>query len=445
MLSQPLRWKRTFHWLHMCRAFRIALDIRKLLLLIVGIGLIDLGNHTTAILFPVEPSKNSVVNSTILTRYDSDFVHWNSGELATDKTVAEVVGDFPVHPGDTLLQAVSNWPVVLRPFREFVAPAARLLGHDQTWMGVLDALFRLLWSIIIWSLVAGAVTRMAAVEFANDERSKVLSAVWFAVTRFPAYAIALLVPTLVVLLLWLAGFVGGLMGRIGGIGDVTVAILYPIGMVLSLIMTLIVMGMAIGWPLMIAAVSTDDTDGFDAFSRAFSHIYNRPWNYLWNVIIALTYGSAVILFVGMFGTLVVHFTDLSVGSGTGQDRMTQMQAEAPIFRVTQPRSVAAKTDVGKIDAAKSVAVDAPVDAGSDSELETVEVSAISVMFTSLWLRLWCGLMVAFVFSYFWSASTINFFLLRQSDDGAPLTTIAQDDPDDDEPLPAASEELPSRG
>lgn len=463
VLSQPFRWSRTFHWLQMCRAFRLALDLRKLLLLIIGIGLMDFGNYSAAILFPVERPHRDARVTTILTRYEDDFVCWNSGEFATNMTAAEVVRDFPVHPGDTLLQAASNWPIVLRPFREFVEPAAQLISHDHSLMGDLGAVFRLLWSIMLWSIFAGAVTRMAAVEFANDERSKVFAALRFSVTRFPAYMVALLVPVAVVLLLWLIGFVGGLIGRIGGIGEVAVALMYPVGMVLSLIMTLIVMGMAIGWPLIIAAVSTDDTDGFDAFSRAFSHIYNRPWNYLWNSVVALTYGSAVILFIGMFGTLVVHLTDLSVGSGTGSARMAGMKADAPVFRATDRaadnlasatdsaessegkagamaeriQSPPALTETGEDVATateateKNIDVAIETDAGVASENDEAVVSTIAVMFTTLWLRIWSGLIVAFVFSYFWSASTISFFLLRQSDDGAPLTTIANDDPDDD--------------
>ncbi len=90
----------------------------------------------------------------------------------------------------------------------------------------------------------------------------------------------------------------------------------------------------------------------------------------------------------MFGLLVLYLTEHSIGAGAG-DPIVQAQSNANWLVVKSE--------------------DAP---------------PIAIKITTMWIDLWAALMVAFVFSLFWCSSTINFFLLRLSDDGIPLGTVA---------------------
>src|SRR5262249_37733350 len=62
----------------------------------------------------------------------------------------------------------------------------------------------------------------------------------------------------------------------------------------------------IGWPMIHATLSTEGSDSFDALSRSYSYVYQKPWHYLWYALVALTYGAVVVFFVGLMGSLMVY-------------------------------------------------------------------------------------------------------------------------------------------
>src|SRR5262249_14996800 len=68
----------------------------------------------------------------------------------------------------------------------------------------------------------------------------------------------------------------------------------------------------VGWPLMSATVSTEGTDSWEAVSRSYSYVYQRPWHYLWYAIVAICYGAVVVFFVGFMGSLMVYLAKWGV-------------------------------------------------------------------------------------------------------------------------------------
>ena len=55
-------------------------------------------------------------------------------------------------------------------------------------------------------------------------------------------------------------------------------------------MTLLLVGLVFGAPLMIPTICVEGTDSFDAISRSMSYVYARPWRYIWCKLVALVYG-----------------------------------------------------------------------------------------------------------------------------------------------------------
>ncbi len=68
---------------------------------------------------------------------------------------------------------------------------------------------------------------------------------------------------------------------------------------------------------MYATISTEGSDGFDGFSRAYSYVFSRPWHYLWFAIVALVYGAIVITFVYVVASLVAYLSAAGVASSLG--------------------------------------------------------------------------------------------------------------------------------
>jgi len=83
-------------------------------------------------------------------------------------------------------------------------------------------------------------------------------------------ALVLLLPVV------LAGWVNA---WLGGLGALVVALLLPVVLVADLILLFVVLG-AVAWPLMPVAVAAECSDQFDALSRSYSYLFQRPVHFL---------------------------------------------------------------------------------------------------------------------------------------------------------------------
>ena len=52
------------------------------------------------------------------------------------------------------------------------------------------------------------------------------------------------------------------------------------------------------------ALSAEGSDSFDALSRCYSYVLQKPWSYIWYAAVALVYGAIVVFFVGLMGSLM---------------------------------------------------------------------------------------------------------------------------------------------
>jgi hypothetical protein len=71
----------------------------------------------------------------------------------------------------------------------------------------------------------------------------------------------------------------GLVNRLGGAGAILVAILLPVVLVADLIL-LLVAGGVVAWPLMPVTLAAENSDTFDALSRAYNYLFTRPVRFL---------------------------------------------------------------------------------------------------------------------------------------------------------------------
>jgi hypothetical protein len=182
-------------------------------------------------------------------------------------------------------------------------------------------------------------------------------------------------------------------------------------------MALILIGAAAGWPLMYATISTEASDGFDGFSRAYSYVFSRPWHYLWFGIVALAYGAIVITFVYLVASLVAYVAAAGVASSLGTT------------------------------ATGGLLLGAPESVGGPGLLTGSPSGRIGVgtLFAGAWLQAVGVLVSGFVASYFWTAATVIYFLLRQVDDATDFHEVyLPEEKETDELLPlvgvAASEQ-----
>jgi hypothetical protein len=175
------------------------------------------------------------------------------------------------------------------------------------------------------------------------------------------------------------------------VGETLAALCWGLLLLLALVMALIVIGVAVAWPLMVAAHSCEGTDGFDALNRAYNYVFVRPWYCLWLLGVALVYGVAVIAFTQLLISLTLHLGEWIAAGPLPDESLARItQAAPPLADVTRFSRTA---------------------------------PTLATRIGGIWHRGLAGLLTALVYSYFWTAATLIYLLLRKSTDATDLTAI----------------------
>ncbi len=156
------------------------------------------------------------------------------------------------------------------------------------------------WFLLIWSIFGGAISRIAAVQVARDEKISIRQAMNFAVGKVLSFGSAPVIPVAIVLALGLLVAAGSLVGNVPFLGPIAVGVLFFLALLAGFIMTLVLLGTAGGFNLMYPTIAVEGSDSFDAISRSFSYVYARPWRMAFYTLVALAYGAATYLFVHCF-------------------------------------------------------------------------------------------------------------------------------------------------
>ena len=397
--------KRWLPWLHLFRAFRLAISPKAILLGCLAVLLVDYALQTVEKL-PFAKGSPSYVPAARMTLPAADSNA--AAELAepTDPDRRRRVSLDGIRalsldwektyaaPFETVAGAFSHGWLVLHPVTQHL-PFARQLVRNGGWTGGATAVTGLLACLLVWSICGVGVARLAAVRFAADETVSLRGTLRFSLRKVSPSLGSAVVPMVGVLLLWFAGVVLGWLAHIPGVGGVLVAVGWGLALIGGLLMALILLGLAAGWPLMLASVAVEDADSFDAFSRIYNYLFSRPWYSLSLVLLALLYGSVLIVFTCTLLNATHTLTDWAVAGGLGQaDLMTVMNAEP-----------------GEV--------------------------PFAVQGVSFWKQSTELVFTGYLVSYFWTAATIIYFLLRKSVDATPLdavTILPTDTPGDDLPL-----------
>jgi hypothetical protein len=396
------RLRRTWPFLHQFRAFRIAFDARKIVLgaaaavlLAAGYRLID---HA-----PFAPAADPLV---LQIAHPWPWHESPSSALAAPDQLRLLAWK----PWSQLWDAALSGPVILRPVLGFLEHGRRIFQRGNSWPDAADAWTRLLWTLAVWSLLGTALSRMAAVQFARQTTPGLRESLRYALRQFPSAFGAPLLPLVFLGLFWLVCVLIGLIGRIPGIGEPLAGIFWFVPLILGLAMAAILIFIAAGWPLMICTGGVEGTDAFDGLSRAYDYLLARPWYALGLTLLTLVYGSLLVFFVAAVTGTGAYVAEWATAGGMGEERVTDITGDTPASM--RPGVVIPMTD---------------------------SASTIGAAAAGFWMRVLAVLLWGFVYSFFWTAATVIYFLLRRSVDAEPLDKVYL------EPTPGAGEKLPLVG
>lgn len=264
--------------------------------------------------------------------------------------------------------------------------------------------------LFIWSFFGGAIARVAAVDFARNERVPIGEATSFAARKFGSFFWSPLVPFIFILIFLLCNVLLGILGRaIPTAGPVIVGLLFGLAAISAFLVLLLAIGTIGGFLFMWPTIAMEGTDSFDAISRGFNYLFARPWQTLWCWLVAKVYGIAVCGFVALFTLGVLHIAERSVAAGMGG-------AFAPIQMFLDTPTGSAGMSVPILIAVTLIRV--------------VEILALS-------------LVLGFVASYAVSAMTIVYAVLRRDVDGTDMNELFMPEAEADEAAETPIEPKPA--
>jgi len=421
----PFDYRQALPWTHLFRCFSIALDFRKLLLAAVGIVFMYLGWVALAYLFgqAEAPSRADFTDAAAYDRAAFRYhitQHWKTwpanqlrpgGEYHTPDGRIGIDNRNPyqiVTTDPSELGTVGFWtqraPVLLEPLKGFFYPLAYMLNPQASFLVWLFAILGLLWTLAVWAVFGGAITRMAAVQIARNEKVGMGDAIRFSVAKLISYFSAPLFPGLgVAIITLIMMLVGGIILLVPWLGDFLAAILYPLPLLGGLIIVAILLGY-VGWPLQYATISTEGSDSFDALSRSYAYIYQRPWHYVFYWLVALLYGAIVTFFVVFMTSFFVYMSKWALSMipwlGWRGEPVAALMIYAPISYGWR---------------------DLLAGPTPPTDLSWAQYGAAGIM--AFWLHLLFLMMLGFAYSFFWSASTMIYFLLRKKVDDTEMDEV----------------------
>jgi hypothetical protein len=318
-------------------------------------------------------------------------------------------------------------PVLLEPLVKFFRPIVYLLDPAGGFLNRAYLVLVILWSLVTWALFGGAITRIAAVQVArSNERVGFGESLKFVWARYKSYLCAPLFPLGFLLFIVIALVIFGLIEAwTFAVGDILFVLLWPLILLAGLVMAVVVVGL-VGYPLMYTTISAEGSDSFDAISRSYSYVYQAPWQYVWYGLVALCYGAVLVFFVGFMGSLIVYSSKWAV-------------SQAPVSDSREPSYLFmwAPTSYGWRDLLLYKSVNAETVPEINNRGQVVSVTDLRVTPTyelsptnyfaafvvSVCLYVLFLLVVGFSYSYFWTASTIIYLLMRRKVDDTELDEI----------------------
>ena len=426
--KEPILPLGSFLFPHIFRSFRMAIQPSKLLVAFLALIVICLTGwimdlSRTVVVADGQPNSFTELNVYVESHGSVDnFLVFRKNQEARTGVFAALwqFGSSRFHNALLALFAL-DIPTVVSSAAECI----RAIIWAFTWHTAYSLIFFAV-VFVVMSLAGGAIYRIAALQFAQGEKPSLAQAVRFGTKKFTAVLAAPITPVAVIIVIGLFVILLGLIGNIPVVGEVLTGLFLPLSLMAAFFITVILIGAVAGLNLMVPAIAYEDSDCFDAVSRSFGYVYAKPWRMGFYTVVATVYGAICYVFVRFFAFVLLWTTYQFLQVGFVQDnKKLQALWPEPAFG-------------GFLDSVAPVPDAWPMWLGS--------------VLIRIWVLAIVGLMVSFLISFYFSANTVIYALMRNRVDNTPLDEVytyseaASDEPSLSEvpPLAAASEAEPEK-
>lgn len=380
-------WWDIFPWLMLVRAFRLSISPRVLVLAAAGLVATSAGFRLLGTVF--DGYENRQLQAWI--QSDSAWPWENHHGSRADLSHNSIGRRFENH-----IPLVGSWfsdGPNYRSWRILTRPYWNTLDRSAGISGLTYSICCCGWMTLVWAILAGPITRIAALAFTREESTGLRTAITYARSRLSSYWLAPILPMLGAFITMLPLAILGWITQIE-LGMLLGGILWPLVLLSGLFLSILLIGLAAGWPLMWPTISTEGTDAFDALSRSYAYVYQRPLRLLFYILVASVLGLLGVFVVDLFATATVRLAQVGISwsldpSGPSMGGLTSSPfVEPPEHGVLHSGGVA---------------------------------------LIHFWNGFVTTLQVAFQFSFFWVSATGIYLLLRRDVDAIELDEVDLDE------------------
>lgn len=376
VIIQKISWADLCPWTIIFRTLPVASSVTVLCLALLGVVLTPAGWLLSESIF---------VNSEL--RKDAEFVQFaeknrspHRGLFEATERNADSINLYGLHLSGPRLV-----------FQGVVSPFQKLFNRDWGLRHFFYILLGCISSICIWTFVGLGIARVSLLRLTRNEQSGLDDAFEYAMDHWKTAVSAVSIPLIGVALLCIPAFIIGLMMGFD-IGVLVVGVCWFLTLGLAIAMGLLLIGLMFGWPLMVASVGCEGQNAFDAMTRSYAYVFQRPMHYAFYMLVAIVFGGLCWLFAHGLTNAVVDLSFWSTSWGAGQ-RVNEIQ--------------------GVLDGAIVPSEDAPASSALNAGRSMI----------GLWNSMLRTLAAAFIHGLFWCMAAAIYLLLRKDVDETEMDEI----------------------
>jgi hypothetical protein len=243
--------------------------------------------------------------------------------------------------------------------------------------------------LLVITIAGGAICRIAALQFARDEKPGLTEALRFSTKKFTSFITAPLAPVGFIIFLGFLIFLLGFIGNLRWAGELIMSIFMVPALFAGALIALFSIGTVLGFNLMFPAVAYDGSDCFDAISRSYCYVNAKPWRMIFYSIIAAVYGAICYVFVRFVAFLMLFFTHRFLQLGIRNNKLETIWSGPTLVNLVDPPNLSA------------------------ANWSIIYLLILSVVV----------LVVSFILSFYFSANTIIYSLMRNKVDNTALDDV----------------------
>ncbi len=437
-----IRWSECFGFMHLFQAFRLSTSHTSLILAFCGLAGMYATGHILDAVWP-EDSKPAVMQGVSeLERFvESDAggrtatLRWIDVQQADPEAAKpQRVGAFFLFTEHVRASIYQATDAVLGLRLGSLLHTVRRGLMAFVWLPAMHPLYAILFTLVtlvIWAWFGGAICRHAAMRVTREERLDLRASLRFARQRLLSLIAAPIMPLGVLAGAALAFLGLGAIFLIPVLGELAQIMLFGLALLIGFALAVVVVCWIPGIPLMYPTIAMEGSDAFDAVSRSWSYIQQRPWRAAFFGLVSLFYGAICLVFVKFFARLLLWFTHLGLSVFGNYGHVT---AEGPDGATQE---IAGKLD-GLWQGPKLFG--ATPFWGDFGGHDLTGMSAFGQWVLWIWVMIVVGFVGAFAVNFFFSSCTLIYGLLRREVDATDIDDIYLEEPEEDEmPLGGPSE------